>query len=283
MTAIISIANMKGGVGKTTLCVSLAEGLAYLKKHVLVIDLDPQTNCSQVLWGKRAEDPWKGDENVHRFLQDVMTTSSVDCFPYIKRHIIVNASRTGAVSLFCGSPRLFTFEREKLSNFQNGIRQLEGLYEKAVEKIYDREGENFDYVIFDCPPGISLLAEAALKTSDLIIIPTAPNFLSTMGIQAFSDFLLSRTPAKPYVFINQVNNPARRMAKFRREIWDEMERPAPRFGVFRNYYTQRVGFQRALERYDGTPFEERYEPVAMMVKNLAEELMEVVDARAAVG
>lgn len=279
MTSIISVANMKGGVGKTTLCVSLAEGLAYLSKHVLVIDLDPQTNCSQVLWGKRAEDPWKDGENICEFLSKAVTTSNVDPFPYIKRHIILNKDRTGSISIFCGSPMLFSFERQKLSEFQNGIRQLESIYQRSVQKIYERELDNFDYIIFDCPPGISLLAEAALKSSDIIIMPTAPNFLSTMGIQAFAEFLIKNTKADRYVFINQVNNPARTMARFRREIRGETELAQPRFRVFTNYYTQRVGFQRALERYDGAPFEARYGDLSIFVKNIVEELIEVTNGK----
>ncbi len=279
MATILSVANMKGGVGKTTLCVSLAEGLCYMSKHVLVVDLDPQTNCSQVLWGLRREDPWKDGENICSFLSRALSSSNVDPFPYIKRHIILNGSRTGSASLFCGSPLLFSFERQKLSEFKNGIRQLEAIYERAIGRLYDREFENFDYIIFDCPPGISLLAEAALTSSDMIIIPTAPNFLSTMGIQAFSDFLIKETKAQRYVFINQVNAAARRMAKFRREIWDETKHPEPRFGVFRNHYNQRVGFQRALERYNGAPFEERYGDVSIMVKNVVEELIEICDAK----
>ncbi|NJM33672.1 MAG: AAA family ATPase [Rhodomicrobium sp.] len=280
MATVISVANMKGGVGKTTLCVSLAEGLAYLEKHVLVIDLDAQINCSQVLWGTRAGEPWKSGENIHKYLHDLIGATGVDSFPYIRRHIILNASRKGAVSLFSGSPMLFSFEREMLSKFQNGIRQLEILYQKAIDRLYRREADNFDYIIFDCPPGISLLAEAALKKSSLIIVPTAPNFLSTMGIQAFSDFLQNQTSARPWVFINQVNTSARTMARFRREIENEVKRPDPRFRMLRNYYKQLVEFQRALERYDGKAFEERYKSVVIQVKNVAEEVMEIANERA---
>jgi chromosome partitioning protein len=279
MASVISVANMKGGVGKTTLCVSLSEGLCFLEKHVLVVDLDAQTNCSQILWGKRQEDPWKDGENIHGFLCSMLTRSNIESFPYIKRHIIANEKRTGSISLFCGSPLLFSLERRKLSEFNNGIRQLESIYERAIKRVYEREQENFDFIIFDCPPGISLLAEAALKTSDLIIIPTAPSFLSTMGIQAFSEFLISNTSADRYVFINQVNNTARKMAKYRREIVDELKHAQPRYRVFRNYYTQRVAFQRALERYDGASFSKRYGDVGMLVKNVVEEVIEAVNGK----
>jgi chromosome partitioning protein len=279
MAAIISIANMKGGVGKTTLCISLAEGLCYLQKHVLVLDLDPQTNCSQVLWGKRAGDPWKEGDNIHRFLHEIIESATIDCFPYIKRNVVQNRGRDGAVSLFCGSPRLFSFERRKLSEYRNGIRQLEAIYSKAINKIYDREADNFDYIIFDCPPGISLIAESALKTSDLIIMPTAPNFLSTMGIQAFSEFLVRNTSAERYVFINQVSAAARRMAKFRTEIRAEADQDKPRYQVFRNHYPQRVALQRAMDRYDGSTFDSRYENAAFLVKNVAEELIAMTNGR----
>ncbi len=279
MAAIVAVANMKGGVGKTTLCVSLAEGLCYLGKHVLLIDLDPQANCSQIIWGKRGGDPWRDDDNVHLFLHKLLEDANADCFPYIKRHLIQNRGREGAVSLFCGSPRLFSFERRKLSEYKNGIKQLEVLYGKAVNKIYDRESDNFDFIIFDCPPGISLIAEAALKTSDLIIMPTAPNFLSTMGIQAFSGFLVRNTSAMRYVFINQVSAAARRMAKFRSEIRAEADKENPQYLVFRNHYPQRVALQRAMDRYDGSTFDKRYGNASILVKNVAEELIGIINGK----
>lgn len=278
MAHIISIANMKGGVGKTTLCVSLAEGLSYLSKHVLVIDLDAQTNCSQVLWGKRQGNPWKDGENIHGFLHQVMKTSAIDPFLYIKRHIVVGPDSVGAVSLFCGSPLLFSFERQNLSDFRNGIDQLEAIYAKAIDKIYEREADNFDFIIFDCPPGISLLAEAALKSSDLIIIPTAPNFLSAMGIQAFSEFLTKNSHCSRYVFLNQCNNSARRMVKYKKDIEEETKKPSPLYMMFKNYYKHTVKFQQALVPYDGSAFHSRYAGEAsIMVKNVAEEVIGIVN------
>jgi cellulose biosynthesis protein BcsQ len=279
MAAIIAVANMKGGVGKTTLCVSLAEGLCYLGKNALLIDLDPQANCSQVIWGRRTGDPWRDGDNIHLYLQKLLEDANVDCFPYIKRNLMQIQRREGSVSLFCGSPRLFSFERRKLSEYTNGIKQLEAIYGRAINKIYEREADNFDFIIFDCPPGISLIAEAALKTSDLIIMPTAPNFLSTMGIQAFSGFLVRNTSAMRYVFINQVSAAARSMAKFRSEIRAEADRENAQYHVFRNHYPQRVALQRAMERYDGSTFDKRYGNAALLVKNVTEELIGIINGK----
>jgi hypothetical protein len=82
------------------------------------------------------------------------------------------------------------------------------------------------------------------------------------------------------VFINQVNTSARTMARFRREIENEEKRSDPRFRMLKNYYKQLVEFQRALERYDGKAFEERYKSVVIHVKNVAEEVMEIANERA---
>ena len=238
MATILSVANMKGGVGKTTLCVSLAEGLCYMSKHVLVVDLDPQTNCSQVLWGLRREDPWKDGENICEFLKRALSSGNVDPFPYIKRHIILNGGRTGSASLFLRLSFAVLLRAAKAFGIQERHQATGSDLQKGDRQIVRPGDSRISITSFSTVRRASRCSpEAALTSSDMIIIPTAPNFLSTMGIEAFSDFLVKETKAQRYVFINQVHNTARSMAKFRREIWDETKLPEPRFGVFREFTT----------------------------------------------
>ncbi|MFZ3328367.1 MAG: AAA family ATPase [Methylocella sp.] len=188
---LIAVANMKGGVGKTTTVVSLAEALAADNPSVsvLVVDLDPQASASVCLAGNDllAEMIAK-DKTLEAFLDlRLIARVSAKLAPRI-REAVSRTTQGGnqlKISLLPCGPDLRVVEREiiySLNARRFNMRGIEGQTWKLFEQEFQPLGKTYDYVIFDCPPGISPLSEVAIRASDLVIVPTIPDFISVYGI-----------------------------------------------------------------------------------------------------
>ncbi|MDX9694323.1 MAG: AAA family ATPase [Bacteroidales bacterium] len=160
MTKIISIANQKGGVGKTTTSVNLAAGLSFKGKRVLCIDLDPQANLTQSL----------GIKDFECSIYDSLTQNS-DLVPIEKRYgfeiVPSHINLSGAEVELINEPG-----REYiLKNLINKIKA------------------NYDFIFIDCPPSLGLLTVNAFVASDRIIIPLQAEFLATQGLAKIMEII----------------------------------------------------------------------------------------------
>lgn len=193
MTAkLISIANMKGGVGKTTTVVTLAEILAAAEKRVLVIDLDAQTNATLSLAGdtKSAE-----IINAYKTMTDFVDArfihrENVFLNDFIARDVsqTMYDEKRLKIDIVASAPGLRMAEREliyELSDQGFSMRAIEGQVFKELSKDLAAVKGFYDYIIFDCPPGISALTEVAIRCSDLVIVPTVPDYVSYAGLEVF--------------------------------------------------------------------------------------------------
>ena len=185
MASIVSTINLKGGVGKTHTTVALAEVFSsslLMKKKVLVIDLDPQTNATTMLigegrWGelnkaghtlaqlfRDALDPDSPQFDLEKTLQkgvsDVQSAHTVDLLP-------------SSLDLIDVQDRLATVPSGKFY----AVNPIE-LLSRAVKPIID----DYDIVLIDCPPNLGIITLNGLRMSDGYIIPTIPDILSTYGI-----------------------------------------------------------------------------------------------------
>ena len=183
MTQIISVINFKGGVGKTTTTVAMAETFsAEMGKKVLVIDLDPQTNATLMLIG---EDRWfdlnaKGHTLATLFMDALDPDNKrFNLGAALQRRVSdVDAART--VDLLPSSLDLIDVQ-DRLAGVPSGkyyaVNPVD-LLSRAVKSILD----NYELVLIDCPPNLGIITLNGLRISDGYIIPTIPDHLSTYGI-----------------------------------------------------------------------------------------------------
>jgi len=158
MSRILSLANQKGGVGKTTTAVNLAASLAAAEKRVLLFDTDPQANATSGL-GIR---PTAGELTSYQVLTgetplvDAIRPTALPCLQ------VIPASRdlAGAeVELVAAARR-----------------------EYRLRDAFSEARHNYDYILVDCPPSLGLLTINALVASDAVIIPLQCEYYALEGL-----------------------------------------------------------------------------------------------------
>ena len=158
MARIIAISNQKGGVGKTTTAINLAASLAASKQRVLVVDLDPQGNCSSGLGYPRSE-VTMGIYDVllgFRDLSSVRMPTSQDTLE------LVPATRdlVGAEVELVDEPNR----------------------ERCLRKALNSVRDEFDWIVIDCPPSLGLLTLTALTAADSVLIPLQAEYYAMEGL-----------------------------------------------------------------------------------------------------
>jgi len=155
MTKIISIANQKGGVGKTTTAINLAASLALSGKKVLLVDVDPQGNASS---GLGVEEDARG---VYELLLGEANVKEVTCSTEIETLKIIpsRVDLTGA--------------------------EIELVARESREKILKRALtpiDEYEFVVIDCPPSLGLLTLNALAVSNSVLIPMQCEYYALQGL-----------------------------------------------------------------------------------------------------
>lgn len=158
MGRVIAIANQKGGVGKTTTSINLSAALAEKGKKVLVIDADPQGNTTSGFGVEKNE----LDNTIYELL---LGESSVqDC--------IIKDVYPG-VSLLPSNVNLAAVEVELVD-----AQRREYILKKEIDWVRD----DFDYIMIDCPPSLSMLTINALTTSDSVLVPIQCEYYALEGL-----------------------------------------------------------------------------------------------------
>ena len=160
MSEVISIANQKGGVGKTTTAVNLSASLAEKGKRVLLIDMDPQSNATTNLGFSRNDYEY----NIYHVLIGSKSLSDIILKTDIKR-LHIAPSNIGLVGI------------EK--QFYDGKKKnRELVLRNAIKDIKDK----YDYIIIDSPPALGPITINALSASDSVIIPIQCEFFALEGL-----------------------------------------------------------------------------------------------------
>ena len=160
---IISIINQKGGVGKTTTAINLAAGLSQLEKKILIIDLDPQGNATTGLGLSNTED---SSDTIYGVLNNTNAISDIIKKTKFKNLDIItsNVDLSGIEVETAGDSKRAFILKEKLSLFLKDF------------------SENYDYILIDCPPSLSLLTVMALVASNSLLVPLQTEFFALEGI-----------------------------------------------------------------------------------------------------
>ena len=160
---IISVINQKGGVGKTTTAINLAAGLSQLEKKILIIDLDPQGNATTGLGLSNTED---SSDTIYGVLNNTNAISDIIKKTKFKNLDIItsNVDLSGIEVETAGDSKRAFILKEKLSLFLKDF------------------SENYDYILIDCPPSLSLLTVMALVASNSLLVPLQTEFFALEGI-----------------------------------------------------------------------------------------------------
>lgn len=158
MGKVISVANQKGGVGKTTTTINLAAALGEAGKKVLVIDMDPQGNTTSGI----GVDKTALENTIYELMLGECEIN--DC---ILKNVVKN------VSLIPANVNFAAAEVELI-----GLEKSEYILKKELDFIRDR----YDFILIDCPPSLSTLTVNALTTSDSVLVPIQCEYYALEGL-----------------------------------------------------------------------------------------------------
>ena len=158
MAKIISLANQKGGVGKTTTTINLAASLAALEYKTLVIDADPQANASSGL----GIDPKEISTSIYECIinnldpNEGIVKTQIDNLYIIPSHIDLVGAEIEMI----------------------GLPERENMMKKVIAKIKN----DFDFIIIDCSPSLGIITVNALTASDSVIVPVQCEYFALEGL-----------------------------------------------------------------------------------------------------
>ncbi|MDV2581405.1 ParA family protein [Alkalibacillus haloalkaliphilus] len=178
---VISFLNMKGGVGKTTLCLSLAYQLTNdYDKKILIIDMDPQFNATQTMMEQYNLindylDDYREKKTVKRIFDRKQTLAgSVEEESVEPDEIIISSDINSNLDIICGNIDLI-FEDKNQDSVSK--KRLDIFLKKHNLR------NEYDFIFIDCPPTISFFTDASLIASDHYLIPVKIDKFSTLGVK----------------------------------------------------------------------------------------------------
>jgi len=184
MRNTIAVMNTKGGVGKSTIVLTLAETLSAIHgKNVLVIDSDAQASVSAMLMATTSLRKLQGDGRtlVDYLVASVLRDTQVEWTDYVVGGVS-DIDDANSVYVMPSDMQLTLLEREVSKE------ALHARLRTVIGGLLSRARIVFDIVLIDCPPGLSVLTECWLREADFHLSPTKPDYISVCGLDVFARF-----------------------------------------------------------------------------------------------
>jgi len=176
------VANQKGGVGKTTVAITLAGWMVERGKRVLLVDMDPQCSLSAYLGFEPGE--------IEKSVYDLFTHPDQDP----KESVL--SSRVDGIDVMPATPAMVTLDR------QLGLRSGQGL---VLKRALGQLSPRYDYALADCSPSLGVLMVNALAAADRVLIPTQTEYMALKGLERMLRTLTminhSRSAKLPFLII----------------------------------------------------------------------------------
>lgn len=180
MAVVISVINLKGGVGKSTLTMILAEYLTFrFSKRVLLIDMDAQANLSYIMVPYRwIEAQEQNHKTIYHFFQSAISSQPGSIADFVARPPLIvsninrqfdsalNRSRE-TLDMVISTPSVAQLEEDLLKLWEAQKRMPANL-RFALKEGLDQMQDQYDVVLIDCPPGLSLFTSTALIASSFL-------------------------------------------------------------------------------------------------------------------
>lgn len=181
---VITIGNLKGGVGKTTTSVMIAFDLAYAKhKKTLLVDLDPQANATTCLLKTKLNLDAKADVHADASLMKAMQDEDLN---EAKINIYHNLfDDLDLLDLLASSADFYNFTRYMEETFPDNYQARVQYFADLTKDLFSE----YDYIIIDTPPTVSLLTDCALYVSDWVLIVAQTQQGSLDGARTYLEYL----------------------------------------------------------------------------------------------
>lgn len=190
---VVSILNLKGGVGKTTLAMFIAEYMVFkFLKRVLVIDLDSQANLTSAMVSPA--DAWELGKNgptIYHLFKTFLNGEKPNMTDFVAPNSVQvsNIARLQpgiSLDMVVSSPAMARLDEEMIDPWENDKKIPPGIRLVLKDALASTTG-HYDAIIIDCPPGLSLFTTAAIVASDYFVSPIIPEPLSILGINLIQD------------------------------------------------------------------------------------------------
>nr|WP_312986021.1 ParA family protein [Clostridioides sp.] len=180
---VISFMNMKGGVGKTTICVNIAGELARQGYDVLIIDIDPQMNASQYILEASKIEEFIGKRTIYNLYrsdveENMYNMEGDSTFEDDEELKLVYKAKEN-LSILCGDLNM-----TKVTDINGTVSDILNSF---IEN--NKLRSLYDFIFIDCPPTHSIYTTSAFKASDFYVLVIKPDYLSTIGLSLFNNLV----------------------------------------------------------------------------------------------
>lgn len=188
MAIVVIVVNLKGGVGKSTLAMMISEYMAFrFGKKVLLIDMDAQANLSYIMVPHRSIQLQEDNQRtIYHFFKSSLSGRSVSLGDYIARPplVVSNIARSSGetIDMIISTPGVAQLDEEILILWE-GKKAMPPNYRFILKDGIGNLQGQYDIILIDCPPGLSLFSSTALIASDFFISPIVPEPLSLKGVE----------------------------------------------------------------------------------------------------